>query len=520
MAQDKDWKNKYKAIVQELEEKESEWKSNDALLRKTISRLSIAGRGVDPRLDDQLKKIQKLSREKVDENLEAALQELSQIVANLEDTPSQTLSEAPEKATAEASTLLLALLQEIQFREEQRDELKSICDNLLHSLASGKNDADVKPQIHKLSTLINRNFSETGTVAEQSPVDQSSTVTVHEVLITLLEKLTVIQGGTDSANLLQTEVLDHIDEDEWPETLNKIVDCISEALSKLNKEKIELEEFIIRITQQLSKISQVIASDRESNQNDMEDRQSLQQLIQDSVKSIESDFDNASEIGQLKNIVAMTMQQIHSGIEDFVARSNQRQEAIDERNDHLVAQIATMDRKTQALNRKLQENRKKLLYDALTGAGSRLSYDETLDQQMSRWNRYGTSFSYAILDIDFFKKINDNYGHNAGDKALRLIARMLMSEIRKADQIFRIGGEEFVLLLPDTPVAKAAALVNKLRDKIAQSPIHFNQKRVSITLSAGLTEPVENDNIVSLYERADKALYKAKHSGRNCQFTG
>ncbi|NNE64302.1 MAG: diguanylate cyclase [Gammaproteobacteria bacterium] len=516
MAQEKDWKNKYKVIFQELEEKESEWKSIDALLRKTISRLSIAGRGIDPKLDDQLKKIQKLSRERVDENLEAALQDLSQTVANLEDTP----SDISEKATNEASTLLLALLQEIQFREEQRDELKSICDNLLNSLASGKNDADVKPQINKLSTLINQNFSETGTVAEPGPIDQSSTVTVHEVLTTLLEKLTVIQGGTESANLLQTEVLNHIDEDEWPQTLDKIVDCISETLGKLNKEKIELEEFIIRITQQLSKISEVIASDRENNLSDMEDRQSLQQLIQDSVKSIESDFDNASEIGQLKNIVAMTMQQIHSGIEDFVARSNQRQEAIDERNDHLVAQIATMNKKTQTLTRKLHENRKKLLYDALTGAGSRLSYDETLAQEMSRWNRYGTSFSYAILDIDFFKKINDNYGHNAGDKALRLIARMLMSEIRKADKIFRIGGEEFVLLLPDTPVDKAAALVNKLRDKIAQSPIHFNQKRVSITLSAGLTAPVENDNIESLYERADKALYKAKHSGRNCQFTG
>ena len=172
------------------------------------------------------------------------------------------------------------------------------------------------------------------------------------------------------------------------------------------------------------------------------------------------------------------------------------------------------------MNRKLRENRKKLLYDALTGAGSRLSYDETLDQEMSRWNRYGTSFSYVILDIDFFKKINDSFGHNAGDKALKIVAKMMMSEIRKADTIFRIGGEEFVLLLPNTPVDKAALLVNKLRDKISQSPIHCNQQRVSLTLSAGLTEPVKNDSIEALFDRADKALYKAKNSGRNCQFTG
>ena len=354
VAQDKDWKNQYRSIVQELEDKETEWNSIDALLRKTISRLSIAGRGIDAKLDAQLKQIQNLSRDKQDEMLEVALDELSLIVANLDDSQANSISNVPEKTTTEASALLLALLQEVQFREEQRDELKSICGNLLKSLASGKNQSDVKPQIHKLSTLINRNFGEPAARAEseQKPSEEGGAVSVHDVLTTLLEKLTVIQGGADSAKLLQTEVLDHIDEKDWPDTLNKIVDCISETLSKLNKEKFELEEFIIRVTQQLSKISEVIASDRESSQSDMKDRQSLQRLIQDSMQSIETDFDNASEIGQLKNIVATTMQQIHSGIEDFVTRSNDRQEAVDDRNNHLVAQIAAMDKKNPVIESK------------------------------------------------------------------------------------------------------------------------------------------------------------------------
>jgi diguanylate cyclase len=516
--QEKNWKDKYKAVVLELEEKESAWRATDALLRKTISRVGIAGRGIDPMLDDQLRKIQQLSREKTDARLGPALDELSRTVSNLEDKPAVTAVNTREKTAPVTPTPLFSLLQGIQFKEEQRQELNSICDTLLNSFSDGKSTTDVTPQIHKLANLINQNISESGAVRQESVTVQSSTVTVHEVLTTLLEKLTVIQDGTDSANLLQTEVLDHIDEDEWPQTLDKIVGCISEALTRLNREKTGIEEFIIEITRQLSKISEVITSDRESNQTEIKDRRSLQHLIHDSVKSIESSFDNASEIGQLQHIVASTMQKIHSGFEDFVTRSNQRQEAINERNGHLMEQIAIMTKKTQTLNRKLRENRKKLLFDTLTGAGSRLSYDETLEQEMSRWSRYGTSFSYAILDIDFFKKINDTCGHNAGDEALKLVARMLMSEIRKADSVFRIGGEEFVLIMPATPVDMAAALVNKLRDKIARSPIHSNQKRISMTLSAGLTEPVENDNIESLSERADRALYQAKHSGRNCQF--
>ncbi len=446
MAQKKDWKNKYLAIVQELEEKESAWKSTDALLRKTISCLSIAGCGIDPVLDDQRRQIESLAREKTDVDLEPAVDELSRMVSN-----PGTYSQVDE---------------------------------------------------------------------QQKASDHASAVPVQEVLTALLKKLTVIQAGTDSAKPLQTELLGNIDEDELPETLDKIVESIAETLARLNREKIGVEEFIIEISRQLSKISEVITSDRESNQIELEDRQSLQYLIHDSVKSIESSFDNASEIGQIQHIVASTVQQIRSGLEDFVRRSNQRQEAINERNDRLMAQIAIMTKQTQILNRKLRENRKKLLFDTLTGAGSRLSYEETLDQEMSRWNRYGRSFSYAILDIDFFKQINDTHGHNAGDQALKLVGRMLMSEIRKADTVFRIGGEEFVLIMPATPVDKAAALVNKLRDKIARQPLHFDQERVSITLSAGLTEPIENDNIKSLSERADQALYKAKHAGRNCQFIG
>ncbi len=95
---------------------------------------------------------------------------------------------------------------------------------------------------------------------------------------------------------------------------------------------------------------------------------------------------------------------------------------------------------------------------------------------------------------------------------------MMLTQIRKSDSIFRIGGEEFVLLLPNTTIEQAGPLVQKLRDAIATSDIHCKQERVVLTLSAGLTEPKEGDNIITLYERADSALYRAKNAGRNCQF--
>ncbi len=521
MAQDKDWKSKYKTIIQELEGKESDWADIDALLRKTISRLSIAGRGIDGKLDEQLKLIQKLSRDKQDDQLTEALDKLSRVVAALDDGPgTATATPETEKSTVDTSSLLLALLQEIEFKENQRAELKSICGDLLKLLGKGSNPAEVRPQILKLSSLINSNFGgPDSALTEASPTtNDSPEISIHEVLTTLLEKLTVVQGTGDTAQLLQTEALDKVETNDWPETLNSIVDCIAETLNKLNLEKTELEEFIVKVTQQLGKIAEIVTTGQKDSLSDYEDRQSLQQMMHDSMKTIEANFDNASEIGQLKNVVAINLTQIQKGIDDFVVRANERHEIVDERNDHLVAQISAMDQKTRALKQKLTENRKKLLFDTLTGAGSRLSYDEAMEQELARWHRYGTSFSYAILDIDHFKKINDTYGHSAGDKALKIVAKMMMNQIRKSDALFRIGGEEFVLLLPGTTTEKAEVMVSKLRDAIATSAIHCKQQRVVLTLSSGLTEPVENDTAKSLYERADSALYKAKNSGRNCQF--
>ena len=179
-----------------------------------------------------------------------------------------------------------------------------------------------------------------------------------------------------------------------------------------------------------------------------------------------------------------------------------------------------METETQTLQLNLNANRKKLLYDSLTGVRSRLAYDEQIEQELVRWQRYQTPFSYAILDIDHFKRINDDYGHNAGDNALKFIAQTMKKNLRKSDFIFRIGGEEFVLLLTNTGVENAEGLVNSLRDSISASSLHFKQERVVINLSAGITEVTKDDSVESLYERADQALYRAKNSGRNCQFTG
>ncbi len=134
---------------------------------------------------------------------------------------------------------------------------------------------------------------------------------------------------------------------------------------------------------------------------------------------------------------------------------------------------------------------------------------------MARWKRYGGELLLAVLDIDHFKRINDGYGHLAGDKVLKIIAGELAKRLRKTDFIARFGGEEFVLLIPSTPLEGGHQLLQTLLDGVEQCPFHFRGERVTITLSAGLTAFAGGEDSDKVFERADQALYRAKSGGRN-----
>jgi diguanylate cyclase len=138
-----------------------------------------------------------------------------------------------------------------------------------------------------------------------------------------------------------------------------------------------------------------------------------------------------------------------------------------------------------------------------------------LDHEISQWQQHGNTLMLAMLDLDHFKRINDNYGHLAGDKVLKIIATVLRKRLRGTDFIARFGGEEFVLLLPSTVPAAGMKLLEHLRASIEACPFHFKGERVTITISMGLTafKPDEHSDLV--LKRADQALYRAKNAGRN-----
>ena len=163
-----------------------------------------------------------------------------------------------------------------------------------------------------------------------------------------------------------------------------------------------------------------------------------------------------------------------------------------------------------------KETQGQAITDSLTGIYNRRGLFQIGEFEFQRARRINRSFSAMLLDIDRFKRINDHYGHATGDQALRGLVEYCRSGSRAVDLICRYGGEEFVILLPETPIEAAKQVAERLRLSIMENPITTDSGPLRITVSVGVAEANSLDTLQKLIERADEALYDAKHAGRNC----
>ncbi len=155
--------------------------------------------------------------------------------------------------------------------------------------------------------------------------------------------------------------------------------------------------------------------------------------------------------------------------------------------------------------------------DDLTGVNNRRYFNELANRELYRLQRYGSALSFILLDLDHFKRINDTYGHPAGDAALQIVARTCREMLRLSDIVGRYGGEEFIILLPETEPAAATRVAQKLRLALEQQRIQYEEHSFGVTASFGVAGVVSSGNISleELFRCADRAVYEAKETGRN-----
>ncbi|HEY5585770.1 MAG TPA: response regulator [Ruminiclostridium sp.] len=192
---------------------------------------------------------------------------------------------------------------------------------------------------------------------------------------------------------------------------------------------------------------------------------------------------------------------IKSGADDYIIKP------------FIIREVIT---RVEMIMRRSDNYREKLLKDCLTDAYSRYYFNLRIAEEMERFRRNGTIFSIAFVDMDHFKYINDQYGHQTGDHVLKELVSHIADGIRKCDSIYRYGGEEFVILMPDTTEENAYTVIDRLRQRFACRPILVGGANLNVTFSAGIKQVRDIDESVEqLISDSDKAMYYAKRCGRN-----
>jgi diguanylate cyclase len=335
---------------------------------------------------------------------------------------------------------------------------------------------------------------------------------IGESLTSLLDELELPERHKPQGEALRQRVLGGLN---WYELVAVLDDLAVLILAVTDSGQREFASYLKQLNERLASFLGTLTEAHEGYSESVESARTFNQELREQVSGLQASVQEAVDLHSLKQSLEARLDGLLNTVSEHQKHRDGREEEVAQRLQSLTQKVADMEQEAQSFRDHLEEQRQKALIDPLTGLPNRAGWGERLELEMARWKRYGGELALAVLDIDHFKRINDGYGHLAGDKVLKIIAGELAKRLRKTDFIARFGGEEFVLLIPSTPLEGGRQLLQTLLDGVEQCPFHFRGERVTITLSAGLTSFVSGESSEKVFERADQALYRAKSGGRN-----
>ncbi len=343
---------------------------------------------------------------------------------------------------------------------------------------------------------------------------------------------------SDRVTIILTELLDHF----------PVVDCV-EAKAKNARTRIDrglnwyelaptledIRDFVIQsymgaddnyrmylsnVYAELSYITESLGLAIESEQQQRLANSTLHDNLSDGMNNISHALAKHDDINELKTAVNSQVHSIQHALADSKKSQDTQQDSLSYQLSNLIDRVKKMEQQDADMRVQLEQEKQRAITDSLTGLPNREAYSAKIHEEMLRWQRYKHPLCLAVLDIDFFKKINDTYGHHTGDKVLKAVSTSVAQRLREVDFMARFGGEEFVILLPETSVENASSILNRTRERLAKTQLRSKnndqeETKFSVTVSIGIADFQEGDSAEDVFERADKALYDAKENGRN-----
>ncbi|WP_432697044.1 GGDEF domain-containing protein [Marinobacterium sp. YM272] len=510
-----DWKAKYKALAEEHDQLLKAKEKSELRARGLATQLNLGLRGQSSALDTELDLLYK-QMVQTDGNgqFDQVFRKVERQIKLLEDqrlSVSQDLHHALER--------WLGQMRELSSSEPFLNVLKSTERRIpdatehLYKLSALLLDmVDLQKGLRPVERRSEQGFALAGDEGADAVDLEILESRVAAQMLLLIETLNIESEGLPLARKLIARLEKGVKAAELPELMAELVNLAGYATGLEHE---EFENYLLNLNEQLAYVQDFLSQNRVEEGTAFNAHKELDSQVRQDVKRLHQSVRTSTELATLKREVSRQLSSIVKTMDHFRDQENEREQRMQQRYEALLEKVEQMELETGRVKSRMEEEQLRARTDPLTGLPNRVAYDDHIAAEMLRWERYNTTFSIAIIDLDRFKAINDHYGHLAGDKVLRLVARVLQKNLRASDFIARFGGEEIVVLFPSTVLADAMIAARKLKDAVAGSPFNFRGEPVQVTASVGVSEVRGGDSVDSIFSRADQALYQAKESGRD-----
>jgi diguanylate cyclase len=488
------WKEKYFNQVNRQEQAEKTHEANEDLLCKTIIRIALAVKGLNRELDPHLDNIRNVLKGGLQSRqLHTELEAFSKALMLLE--------EAPADRHVDVSLLFEFLYGQYPHHKSQLEAIQE---------KYARNEfANSRTLFQALLELIGDKH-ERG--IDFSAMDNKA---INTQLLRLLDNAEMPDSFVEQADRIKARLQDEALAGSLGAILEDTVALLLAVKKHQALEQIEMADFLSKLTEQLAELGLKATGVDIATENAIIKRNLLDETVSQQMVDLQNRSASATQLEPLKQLVHTRLSSISEQIQAHNQQERVEREVTQRELRALAQRVHEMESESTELKSKLDIAQYKATRDPLTHLPNRLAFDDRLTDEVARWKRHSMPLSMVMWDIDLFKRINDNYGHKSGDKALVVIAQLLSGYCRETDFVARFGGEEFVMLLPNTDAGTALIVADKLRQTVENANFSVSGDRVTITLSCGISQLVDGDSNESVFERADKALYQAKQSGRN-----
>ena len=530
----KDLKSRLKSAINARTELENEYSAQSALLTGFIGKLSQACKGTDILLDNKLAKLRTTLKTATSfTELENDIKVISTLLRqhslkndksrieiheqlNSSGTGLQKLKSFPKESRRQLQTLITkaeeshaSLIQYIPLMSEFIAFYESIIVGQIRLTPEQPKSTHTSKHV----TIDKINAVESEITAENNNAEQEKAP--KELLgrfNSILNTLIISKKHNANINKIKLSLHGQIsNQNLMTECLNVFDFMIEDLEQERSRAKVFLSTLSDTLTSVQVSVTATIATSTESN----EQHAKINQELTETIKEVSIGINDAGSLYEIKVDVNDKIQHIAKTLQTKAELEDSQNIALNEQLKSMSAKVEKLEQQSKVFEKRIQEVQAKSFQDALTKLANRASFDEFFAKELVRFHHKQFDLAIAVIDLDDFKRINDTFGHTAGNKTLQVIAETLTKVMGIDVFICRYGGEEFVLIFKNVDKITVMNRLNMLRKKVASLPFTFKGTRVNITLSIGVTLVQREDIVHSAFERADTALYRAKNEGKN-----